>query len=256
MAETSIHPIPEKVHVFVSSTIEECRAEREEAKRAIVSLNHAPLLFEGAGARSYPPRTLYLRMIHTAHIFIGIYRNDYGWIAPDMPISGIEDEFRNATTRGMPRLIYILKDDSGRSDRLRSLLDQIMLESGLTVAFYEELSELYACLRDDIEAEVAKTFHDREKLEASLSTDEGTVLKAVLPDPQQFVPRPDVINAIEAGIADACPVQVYGPPGIGKTVLLAAMAAEEQSIYVAASHLSRKDVASVIATRIREKSEL
>ncbi len=256
MTEATIHPIAEKVYVFVSSTIEECRAERNEAKRAIESMNHAPLLFEGAGARSYPPRTLYLRMVHMAHIFIGIYKNDYGWVAPEMTVSGIEDEFRNAMARGMPRLIYILKHDSERSDRLRILLDEIMLESGVTVAFYEEPSELYARLRNDIEAEVAKTFHDREKLEASLSTDAGTVLKAVLSDAQQFVPRPDVINAIEAGVADACPVQVYGPPGIGKTVLLAAMAAEKKSIYVAASHLSRKDVASVIATIIRQKSEL
>jgi len=256
MPDAAVTQIPDKVGVFVSSTIEECAAERKHAKTAIESLNHAPFLFEATGARSYPPRTLYLRMIHSAHIFVGIYRNGYGWIAPDMEISGVEDELRIAMARGMPRLIYVLKDDSERSEELKGLLDQVMLKSGVTVSFYDEPSQLYANLRNDIEAEVAKTFHDREQLEASLSTDAASVLAAVLADPQHLVPRADVKAAIEEAVKNGGAVQVHGPAGIGKTVLLAAMASDERSVYVVASHLSRKDVAAAIATKIRAQSGL
>lgn len=254
MTKNNNRPIPEKVCVFVSSTIEQCKDEREVAKKAIASLNHAPLLFENAGARSYPPRALYLRMIHSAHIFIGIYRHEYGWVAPDMSISGIEDEFRNATARGMPRLIYIIKDDLEKDEKLTNFLDEIMLESGLTIAFYKRPSDLYARIRDDIEAEVARTFHDREQLEASLSTNAELVLEAVLPERRHFVRRPDIIEKIEEGIRNNFIVQVCGPAGIGKTVLLADFALQKKSIFVAASHLSRKDLAAVIATKIRQLS--
>jgi len=256
MPNAAIAQMPDKVGVFVSSTIEECAAERKQAKSAIESLNHAPLLFEDAGARSYPPRTLYLRMVHSAHIFVGIYRNHYGWIAPNMDISGIEDELRIAMARGMPRLIYVLKDDSRRSAELKGLLDEVMQESGVTVSFYDEPSQVYASLRNDIEAEVAKTFHDREQLEATLLTDAPSVLAAVLRDPQHLVSRLDVTGAIEAAIGDVGAVQLHGPAGIGKTVLLAVMASVEESVYVMASHLSRKGVAAAIATKIRMQSGL
>ncbi len=254
MPDSSVAHIPDKVVVFVSSTIGECEEERKSAKGAIESLNHAPFLFEGAGSRSYSPRTLYFRKLHEAHIFVGIYRNEYGWVAPDMAISGIEDEFKIAMARGIPRLIYVLKDDSARSEELRVFLDYVKLESGVTVSFYDDPSQLYMSLRNDIEAEVAKTFHDRAQLEASLSTDASRVLAAVLPDPQQLVPRTSVKTTIEAAIKNGGAIQVHGPAGIGKTVLLAAMAADKPSIYVAASHLSPKDVAAAIATKIRSQS--
>lgn len=73
---------PEKLQVFVSSTIRECAAERATAKRAIESLNHQPILFEHVGSRSTPPRQMYLRKLDQSHIFVGIYRNSYGWVAP------------------------------------------------------------------------------------------------------------------------------------------------------------------------------
>src|SRR2546426_598420 len=52
--------VPDKLFVFVSSTIGECAEERRVAREAIESLNHEPFLFEDAGARPYPPRELYL----------------------------------------------------------------------------------------------------------------------------------------------------------------------------------------------------
>lgn len=97
----------DKLGVFISSSIKECRAERIKAKQAVISINHRPLMFEGIGARSDTPRHVYLGLIAQAQIFVGIYKSNYGWIGPGMTISGVEDEFRNARARGIPALIYI-----------------------------------------------------------------------------------------------------------------------------------------------------
>ena len=246
---------PDKLCVFVSSTIKECMLERGEAKRAIESLNHAPLLFEYAGARSYPPRTLYYNMVQKAHIFVAIYKNEYGWVAPDMSISGIEDEFQMSSERGMPRLIYILDDDKDRSPNLKRLIDEVKLESGLTVAYFNSPEDLYEKLRKDIEAEVARTFHDKQQLEASLLADANTILEATLSD-RVYIPRTEVMNEISSSLHDKALVQITGPDGIGKTVVLAALAKERDCIYVEASRLNRKEVASTLAAKLRKRSNL
>ena len=72
-----------------------------------------PILFE-LGARPHPPRDLYRAYLTQSDIFIGIYWESYGWIAPDMPISGIEDEFLLA--EDMPRLIYVKEPAAEREE--------------------------------------------------------------------------------------------------------------------------------------------
>jgi Domain of unknown function (DUF4062) len=55
MAERGGLTIPDRLQVFVSSTIAECAVEREAARRAISGLNFEPVLFEREGARAEPP---------------------------------------------------------------------------------------------------------------------------------------------------------------------------------------------------------
>jgi hypothetical protein len=57
------------------------------------------------GARPYPPRELYRAYVEQSDIFIGIYWKSYGWIAPDMKVSGLEDEYNLAGDK--PKLICI-----------------------------------------------------------------------------------------------------------------------------------------------------
>jgi hypothetical protein len=45
------------------------------------------VLFE-LGARPYPPRDLYLAYLRQSDVFIGVYGQQYGWIAPDQEVSG------------------------------------------------------------------------------------------------------------------------------------------------------------------------
>src|SRR5947207_15464258 len=86
---TLIRTPDQRVRVFVSSTLDELAPERAAAQEAITQLRMTPVLFE-SGARPYPPRELYRAYLAQSDIFIGLYWQQYGWIAPDMQISGLE----------------------------------------------------------------------------------------------------------------------------------------------------------------------
>ena len=94
----------QRLRAFVSSTLQELAEERAAARDAILQLRLAPVLFE-LGARPHPPRDLYRAYLDQSHIFIGLYWQKYGWVAPGETISGLEDEYRLSGDR--PKLIYI-----------------------------------------------------------------------------------------------------------------------------------------------------
>jgi hypothetical protein len=90
---TPIRTPDQRVRVFVSSTLGEPAEERQAARAAIEHLRLTPIMFE-LGARPHPPRSLYRSYLAQSDIFVGIYWQRYGWVAPDMDISGLEDELR------------------------------------------------------------------------------------------------------------------------------------------------------------------
>src|SRR5918994_2473778 len=94
----------QRLRVFVSSTLGELADERAAVARAITALRLTPVLFE-LGARPHPPQELYRTYLAQSDIFIGIYWQRYGWIGPDMEISGLQDEYELA--RSLPRLLYV-----------------------------------------------------------------------------------------------------------------------------------------------------
>ena len=89
----------------------------------IEQLNLAPVMFE-LGARPHPPRDLYRAYLAQSDIFVGLYGERYGWVAPG------EDESRGWRTstgsRGprLPKLVYV-KEGGEREPRLVELLDRI-----------------------------------------------------------------------------------------------------------------------------------
>ncbi len=75
------------------------------------------------GARPYPPRDLYRAYVAQSDVFVGVYWQRYGWVAPSMVISGLEDEYVLSSCK--PRLIYV-KDANEREPRMTDLIDRIM----------------------------------------------------------------------------------------------------------------------------------
>ena len=95
----------QRLRVFVSSTLKELEPERRAARAAIERMHLAPVMFE-LGARPHPPQQLYRAYLEQSDVFVGVYWQQYGWIAPGEEISGLEDEYRLAP-RDMPKLIYV-----------------------------------------------------------------------------------------------------------------------------------------------------
>ena len=84
-----IAPHDRRVRVFVSSTLVELAAEREAAREAITALRLTPVMFE-LGARPHPPRELYRSYLAQSDVFVGVYGDRYGWVAPGSEVSGLE----------------------------------------------------------------------------------------------------------------------------------------------------------------------
>jgi len=150
----------QRLRVFVSSTLEELAGERAAARAAVERLRLTPVLFE-LGARPHPPRDLYRAYLDQSHVFVGIYGERYGWIAPGESVSGVEDEYRLSGYR--PKLIYIKRTSAARDRRLDELIERIR---GDDVACYREFSTP-AELRELIENDLAVLLTERfEQLDA------------------------------------------------------------------------------------------
>src|SRR5215472_10656489 len=129
----------QRLRVFVSSTLRELAREREAAREAITRLRLTPVMFE-LGARPHPPRQLYRAYVDQSDVFVGIYWQRYGWIAPTAAISGLEDEY--ALSAGKPRLIYVKVPAPEREHRLGDLLERIKAEGTTSYRQFSTSAEL------------------------------------------------------------------------------------------------------------------
>jgi Domain of unknown function (DUF4062) len=136
----------QRVRVFVSSTLGELAPERRAVTSAITQMRLTPVLFE-LGARPYAPRDLYRAYLKQSDVFVGVYAESYGWIAPGMDVSGLEDEYRLAAD--MPRLIY-MKETARRDSRLTSFLEAIQTEGVVSYRRFNDADELASLVADDL----------------------------------------------------------------------------------------------------------
>jgi tetratricopeptide (TPR) repeat protein len=232
----------------VSSTIGECASERAIARKAISSLNHEPVLFEDIGARPYPPRDVYKPRLEAAHFFVAICRESYGWVAPDMSISGIEDEFHIASDHGIDRLVYVLRPAQNRDPRLVSLLEKA--KSSTTVAFYSEPDELYDRIRDDLTSVIAGRFAGQAIAEPE-PTEPADVLRALVPEASHLIRRRDVEEAFLERLSDGNRVPLSGPFGSGKSVLLAQLSLDRAWVLINARGLTELETVARCANGLR-----
>lgn len=242
----------DKIRVFISSTIRECAEERDTASRAIASLNHLPVLFENLGARSHAPRDMYMRGIEESQIFVAIYKDSRGWIAADMEISGIEDEYRHATRRGMPRLVYMKEDAGGPPPWLGELADTMAADK-VSVFFFKDAEGLFRRIRDDIEAVVADVFLGRGRIQLARPNAARDVLGSLLSDEMSRLRRDGVEQGIVQLLDAKHRVLLHGPMGIGKTVLMAQLAETHGFTFLSAGGLSNTEIAAMAANLLWEK---
>src|SRR3954447_2565184 len=144
--DTFVAPHDRRVRVFVSSTLNELATEREAARAAITRLRLTPVMFE-LGARPHPPRELYRSYLAQSDVFVGVYGERYGWVAPDSEVSGLEDEY--LLSGDLPRLLYVKPPAPGREPRLTELIERMWAESGASTTPYRDPADLARLLADD-----------------------------------------------------------------------------------------------------------
>ena len=156
MAETDVILTPDqRVRVFVSSTLEELAEERTAARRAIRRLHLVPVWYE-SGARPHPPRRMYQAYLQQSQVFVGIYWQRYGWIAPGMDISGLEDEFRLAA--GKPMLLYLKRPAPDQEPRLAAMLDSVRAAGTTSYRAFGTPRKLERLLADDLAVLLSERF--------------------------------------------------------------------------------------------------
>lgn len=239
---------PDRLRIFVSSTIGECSLERARARDAIASLNHEPFLFEEAGARPYPPRALYLRKLHDSDIFVGIYRHSYGWVAPDTTISGLEDEYREAIKSGMPCLLYIYSDGIGRDQRLTALISDFGQDEN-TFYRYQVPDDLYGRIRDDVTSVVVGRFLRMRSVEPIVVADSSDDKPKDSSEPS--IPRPQLEQAILDRLNSDSILELVGEPGSGKTTALSFLAKNNGFIFFSAGNSQSAELIQSVINRLR-----
>jgi predicted ATPase/class 3 adenylate cyclase/DNA-binding CsgD family transcriptional regulator len=145
----------QRVRVFISSTLEELAPERAAARRAIQRLHLVPVYFE-SGARPHPPRSMYRAYLEQSQVFVGIYWQRYGWVAPGMDISGLEDEYRLAA--GKPMLLYLKRPAPGQEPRLAAMIDAIRAGGTASYRTFATARELERLLADDLAVLLSESF--------------------------------------------------------------------------------------------------
>jgi class 3 adenylate cyclase len=156
MAETDVILTPDqRVRVFISSTLGELAAERAAARRAITRLHLVPVWYE-SGARPHPPRSMYRAYLKQSQVFVGIYWQRYGWVAPGMEISGLEDEFRLAA--GKPMLLYLKRPAPGQEPRLAAMIEHIRAAGTASYRTFATPRELERLLTDDLAVLLSESF--------------------------------------------------------------------------------------------------
>src|SRR3954454_15610784 len=150
-----VAPHDRRVRIFVSSTLNELAAERDAARAAITRLRLTPVMFE-LGARPHPPRELYRSYLAQSDVFVGIYGESYGWVAPGSDVSGLEDEYLLAGD--WPKLLYIKTPAPNREPRLTALIERIWSESGVSTTPYRDAQHLRKLLADDLAVLLTERF--------------------------------------------------------------------------------------------------
>jgi predicted ATPase len=217
MSETvAIRTPDQRVRVFVSSTLTELAAERQAVRDAVTRLRLVPVMFE-LGARPYPPRPVYQAYLAQSQVFVGIYWQSYGLIAPGEQISGLEDEYRSSA--GLPRLIYVRSPAPDREPRLTELLARIRNEGGVSYQHFSAAPELQQLVENDLAVLLSERF---ETTRSDGSARDDTPLAGALPAPvTPLLGREREAAAVEDLVVreGARLVTLTGPGGVGKSRL-------------------------------------
>jgi predicted ATPase len=220
MAETGVIRTPDqRVRVFVSSTLGELAPERQAVQDAVTRLRLVPVMFE-LGARPHPPRRVYRDYLAQSQVFVGVYWQSYGRIAPGETTSGLEDEY--LLSAGLPRLIYVKSPAPQREPRLAEMLARIEDEAGISYRHFSDAAELGGLVENDLAVLLSERFEIARSPGPSARVAEEASLASALPVPATpLIGRDEEARAVEDLVVKEGVrlVTLTGPGGTGKSRL-------------------------------------
>src|SRR6516164_8211083 len=220
MADTDVIRTPDqRLRVFVSSTLQELAAERQAVRDAVASLRLAPVMFE-LGARPHPPRQVYRAYLAQSQVFVGVYWQSYGWVAPGEQVSGLEDEYRLAA--GLPRLIYVKSPAPEREPRLAQMLAQIRDDADVSYQRFSDPGQLRDLVENDLAVLLSEQFQAAQPRSGGTGDARGAPPAGPLPVPATpLVGRDRDAAAVRDLVMGegARLVTLTGPGGVGKSRL-------------------------------------
>src|SRR5436305_9143972 len=107
-------PMAKKLQVFVSSTYEDLRAERQAAVEAILSAGHIPAGMKLFAAGDESQMVVIRRWIDESDVFMLILGHRYGSIEPESNKSYVQLEYEYAVAQGKPLFAVVARDDVPR----------------------------------------------------------------------------------------------------------------------------------------------
>lgn len=208
----------QRLRVFVSSTLRELADERTAVREAITQLRLAPVMFE-LGARPHQAITLYRAYLEQSHIFIGIYWQSYGYVAPGMEVSGLEDEYSLA--REKPKLIYIKKPAPECEAGLTQLLNRIKTDDMVSYKFFSSADELRQLVENDLALLLTERFEVSEMKLGDAKRLPDFINDNLPAQVTSFIGRENEIATVMNLLADPQIrlLTLTGPGGTGKTRL-------------------------------------
>lgn len=145
--------------IFVSSTYEDLKLERQEVMAAVVSTGNVPVGMEYFPAGNASPFDYIKQQIDSADYYILVVAGKYGSINKETGISYTEMEFDYAIEKKVPVAVLLSKDINKLvADKIeldndrRSLLEAFRkkVSDGRMVSFWEDKKDLKAQVKDAI----------------------------------------------------------------------------------------------------------
>ena len=163
----------------------------------------------------HPPASLYRSYLAQSDVFVGIYWQRYGWVAPDMEISGLEDEM--ILSSGMPQLVYLKRPAPNMEPPLRKMLSRLEGEDSVSYRPFTTADELHGLLLDDLAVLLTERFDQANETPTS-SPRPHHLLPA---QTSTFIGRDEELREVAELLADdgVRLVTLTGAGGSGKTRL-------------------------------------
>lgn len=156
----------EKLRVFISSTMDDLQEERM-AIADVINQNSfwESINAESFVARSESPREVCLEEVRKSHIYIGIFKDRYGYIPSENNPQGcsvVVLEYNEAKNNQLSILIFVDKNGSKRESKLIEFLRDVTdFDKGHWRKEYSTTDELVQFTLEAIKSEITRGYVEK-----------------------------------------------------------------------------------------------